>query len=280
MLQQLRNPDTVLHVCLAPRDLLDVRGVHEQTGEVALERVEHRLPEHARALHRDVRHAVRGQPVVQHEQLSDRGAECLHVLLRLPGPSAQAHAGGNAVLVHVESAAALELSFHGPPPVSRAAVRRSLRLTIVLGVLNGNNAGCRTLPRHTQSRTPRYQVAATSPGRRQREGSPFSCCEGEPLAHDHSITWSARPSTDGGIVSPNALAVLRLTANSSLAGCSIGRSPGLAPFKILSTKVAACRNTLGKLAPYAMRPPASTSSLDQYMAGSRFFAASSMIRLC
>ena len=37
------------------------------------------------------------------------------------------------------------------------------------------------------------------------------------------------------MVIPSALAVLRLTTSSNLVGCSIGRSPGLAPFRILST---------------------------------------------
>ncbi len=57
----------------------------------------------------------------------------------------------------------------------------------------------------------------------------------------YSITWSARHRTDCGIVSPIALAVLRLITSSNLVGCSTGRSPGLAPFRILSTKVAARR---------------------------------------
>jgi hypothetical protein len=43
------------------------------------------------------------------------------------------------------------------------------------------------------------------------------------------ITSSARPSSDCGIVWPKALAVLRLMANSNVVGCSMGRSPGLAP---------------------------------------------------
>ena len=51
----------------------------------------------------------------------------------------------------------------------------------------------------------------------------------------HSITWSARSSSDGGIVSPRALAVLRLMTNSNFVGCSMGRSPGLVPLRILST---------------------------------------------
>jgi len=52
------------------------------------------------------------------------------------------------------------------------------------------------------------------------------------------MTWSARPSTDGGTVSPSAFAVLRLITSSNLVGCSTGKSAGFAPFKILSTKAA------------------------------------------
>src|SRR5215831_2639082 len=57
----------------------------------------------------------------------------------------------------------------------------------------------------------------------------------------YSMIWSARPSTDGGIVRPRACAVLRLITNSNVVGCSIGRSAGLAPFRILSTMPSAGR---------------------------------------
>jgi len=49
------------------------------------------------------------------------------------------------------------------------------------------------------------------------------------------ISSSARPSTDGGIVRPRAVAVLRLMTSSNVVGCSTGRSAGLAPLRILST---------------------------------------------
>ena len=68
-------------------------------------------------------------------------------------------------------------------------------------------------------------------------------------ASSHSMTWSARASTAGGILSPSAFAVLRLITSSNLAGCSTGRSPGLAPLTILSTYTAARRNMSGPLAP-------------------------------
>src|SRR4051812_50004822 len=53
--------------------------------------------------------------------------------------------------------------------------------------------------------------------------------------HGYSITSSARARRDAGIAMPSALAVFRLINNSNFVGCSTGRSPGLAPLKILST---------------------------------------------
>ena len=49
------------------------------------------------------------------------------------------------------------------------------------------------------------------------------------------ITASARPTISDEIVTPSALAVLRLTASSKVAGRVIGMSPGLAPFRMRST---------------------------------------------
>ena len=42
----------------------------------------------------------------------------------------------------------------------------------------------------------------------------------------YSITSSARARINGGIVSPSALAVLRLMMSLNVVGCSIGRSAG------------------------------------------------------
>ena len=54
----------------------------------------------------------------------------------------------------------------------------------------------------------------------------------EDLPHLHRITSSARTSSACGIVSPSALAVLRLITRSNRVVCSMARSPGLAPFRI------------------------------------------------
>jgi hypothetical protein len=51
----------------------------------------------------------------------------------------------------------------------------------------------------------------------------------------HLITRSALARTLGGIVNPICFAAFRLMTNSNFVGCSTGRSPGLAPFRILST---------------------------------------------
>jgi hypothetical protein len=51
----------------------------------------------------------------------------------------------------------------------------------------------------------------------------------------YSITSSARASSEGGTVRPNAFAVSRLITRSNLVACSTGRSLGLAPRSILST---------------------------------------------
>src|SRR5262249_26370557 len=64
-----------------------------------------------------------------------------------------------------------------------------------------------------------------------------------------SMTWSARASTDCGIVRPSALAIFRLMSSSNVVGCSTGRSAGLAPLRILSTYVAARRNRSGTCGP-------------------------------
>src|ERR671930_254139 len=62
----------------------------------------------------------------------------------------------------------------------------------------------------------------------------------------YRITSSAWKRRIGGIVRPRVWEVLRLITSSNFVGCSTGRSPGLAPFRILSTKVAARRTRSGK----------------------------------
>jgi len=51
----------------------------------------------------------------------------------------------------------------------------------------------------------------------------------------HSITSSARASSDGGTVRPSALAVRRLIRKSNLVACCTGRSAGFSPLRIRPT---------------------------------------------
>src|SRR5712691_1084188 len=52
------------------------------------------------------------------------------------------------------------------------------------------------------------------------------------LAAPHSITSSARASSEGGTSSPSAFAVLRLITSSYLVGACTGRSAGLSPLRM------------------------------------------------
>src|SRR5262249_31926868 len=65
----------------------------------------------------------------------------------------------------------------------------------------------------------------------------------------HSITSSARASTEAGRSRPSALAVVKLMTKSNLVGCSTGISAGFAPRRTLSINSAARRNAAGKFAP-------------------------------
>src|SRR6266545_6604203 len=83
------------------------------------------------------------------------------------------------------------------------------------------------------------------------------------------ITWVACIRTDCGMVRPRARAVFRLTNRSNCVGCSIGRSAGLTPFRILSTWVAARRYESTRFSPSDSSPPTSTNSLISIIVGSR-----------
>ena len=62
------------------------------------------------------------------------------------------------------------------------------------------------------------------------------CCRAtdkrDELAALHSITSSARPSSESGKVMPSAFAVLRLMISSIFVYCCTGRSAGVAPLRI------------------------------------------------
>jgi hypothetical protein len=58
---------------------------------------------------------------------------------------------------------------------------------------------------------------------------------GSAIVFPHLMTLSVLASTLGRMVIPTRLAVLRFITNSNFVGCSIGRSAGVAPFRIFST---------------------------------------------
>jgi len=61
--------------------------------------------------------------------------------------------------------------------------------------------------------------------------------------HNQRMMTSARCRSDGGIASRSLRAVMRLMANTNCLGCSIGKSSGCAPRRILSTYSAVRRKT-------------------------------------
>src|SRR5262249_49356071 len=70
---------------------------------------------------------------------------------------------------------------------------------------------------------------------RERPRSRRAAEKRDELAPPHSITSSARASRRSGTVSPSALAVLRLIANSNFVGCITGRSAGFSPLRMRPT---------------------------------------------
>jgi hypothetical protein len=63
----------------------------------------------------------------------------------------------------------------------------------------------------------------------------------------YSTTWSARPSSVIGKVSPSALAVIMLIVSSIRVACCTGRSAGFSPFRMRPTYAPARRDASAKL---------------------------------
>lgn len=115
------------------------------------------------------------------------------------------------------------------------------KLSFARMCLSRLTSGFRRAPILARRPASRCSVAHVCEKRRHEPLVPVRTC--------HSITRSARSMTDRATVSPSTLAVLRFTTSSNLVGCSTGRSPGLAPFSILSTKIAALRCNPRRLGP-------------------------------
>src|SRR5262249_47443686 len=88
-----------------------------------------------------------------------------------------------------------------------------------------HSQGCRAdLPDHWHQRV-----------LRARHERPRCCAANqrdEAAARSHSITSSARATSEAGTSMPSACAVARLMTNSNLVGCTTGRSAGLTPLRM------------------------------------------------
>ena len=79
-----------------------------------------------------------------------------------------------------------------------------------------------------ETRSPASPAAAPAPPAATRRRAAEQRDE---LASPHSITSSARASSDGGTASPSARAVFKLMTSSNLVDCTTGKSAGLAPLR-------------------------------------------------
>ena len=113
----------------------------------------------------------------------------------------------------------------------------------LLGVGSTAWFGCDRHPCLAHSRVPApfYQTSAEDHGRKAvgecqkiRASLPLKCHGRKPVGIYWS-TSSAKMRSVGGNVIPSACAVLRLRTSSNFVGCSMGKSPGVAPLRILST---------------------------------------------
>ena len=142
-------------------------------------------------------------------------------------PSHLSEAGSGTVGLGLAAFSRTEPASRSLQPVTRSANARDAaedRCVVFMWRCRAYDAPRRSSPAATASEAPLL-------------ASPLECRVGRHLDARvvHSITSSACRSIPCGIVMPRALATFRLTTNSNTLGCSIGRSPGLTPFRILST---------------------------------------------
>src|SRR5262249_4699604 len=125
---------------------------------------------------------------------------------------------GRKASVHTDIATLRPSTLFKPLPESREA-RRHFRIVLGQG---------------RQYRDPSNSVGLL-PSRRQRPRRSRAAEQRDERAALHSSNSSARTSKDNGTSIPSVLAVCRLMRNSTLVGCSTGRSAGLVPLRMRST---------------------------------------------
>jgi hypothetical protein len=93
-------------------------------------------------------------------------------------------------------------------------------------VITGHDAVKSRCPLYPRKLTFAHAIGISALGQKQTHA---------PQRDRYSIISSAVESSDGGIVTPSAFAVLRLMTNSNLVGCCTGRSEGFSPLRIRPT---------------------------------------------
>ena len=112
-------------------------------------------------------------------------------------------------------------------------------------------AGGRFGTRSGRSRRRRLRAVMSVQSLTRRSQYPWGSAwtESQTSIFYYSMTSSAWARIDCGIVRHIPLAAGRLTTSSIFVGCSTGRSPGLEPLRILSTRRAALCQILADVAP-------------------------------
>ena len=135
-----------------------------------------------------------------------------------------------------DNSALTSIGRHGRPKFTRFPEGVGARSTLARGLRLPQYLPRR--PLHRDARPGIEPVVERSEDGRQGPLEPGGRERDEHKAGAPTVYWitsSARPSSDGGIVRPRALAVFMLITSSNFVGCSTGRSAGLAPLRILST---------------------------------------------
>jgi len=100
------------------------------------------------------------------------------------------------------------------------------------------NAHANRAPRSEATRVPKSAALGRSGSACCWASSQVKFRLGAPGWCIHRMISSVSTRIDSGTLIPSASAVLRLRTSSNFVGCSIGKSPAFAPFRILSTYTA------------------------------------------
>src|SRR5215472_8944500 len=92
-----------------------------------------------------------------------------------------------------------------------------------------------TISKRRTAEEPDHRWRSLLPARRERPRDRRAANERDELAPLHSITSSARSRIPVGIVTPSALAALRLTTVSNAVACCTGRSASFSPLRTRPT---------------------------------------------